>query len=408
MSFLQIKIYHYADTDMKNSSDVFIIWNHYISSFCTPILAVNTLIFFFLSLIWCLYLMIQIIEDHKVLKSTKKSQSKMREQEFRNIIKNAQIRRVRNTFFPAICISECILCISLVLENVAKHKAHKDHFHQSRLSHWFHMFYFGFKHEFFHLLNSIFMRVAAMLISTSFYSVLTFIRLLTEFLCSNYDYFDANPYIRAKLLLSFGLIPILIILGLFRQLILFFGIIITFAILMQFILFLIASRKLRKLLFKRLFDAHNFESHPQYVINYFKRSLLNYKYASIILMVYLLLQLIGYTVHLSLSFIITFVYLPRQWLDYILYGPKSSIPRYYPRIDAYDHIATDSIQILLTLGTTIQVVPYLLVSIKLVISNFRKKFGNVQRYYDKVLIEKLIAKNNNSYMRNNSDYELFQ
>ena len=137
--------------------------------------------------------------------------------------------------------------------------------------------------EFSYLLTSYWLRVTSFLVAFSHFCIITFVRILTEYMCSVYDFFEVKPYLIPKLILSFSCVCIIGFIGLFRQLVLFADIAIIVAIIYQFILLVIATRKLRRLLSKRLFDARNFESQAKYKIDYFKRALWNYKYASTLL-----------------------------------------------------------------------------------------------------------------------------
>ena len=69
--------------------------NIYIDMACLPILAINGTCLLILSTIWSIYLIYQLINDHRILKNGKKSQNSMDEQNYKVMLKNAQIKRVK-------------------------------------------------------------------------------------------------------------------------------------------------------------------------------------------------------------------------------------------------------------------------------------------------------------------------
>ena len=128
-------------------------------------------------------------------------------------------------------------------------------------------------------LFSISRRIGVILLSTSFYSILSCERLLAEFLCCKYDYSETRPYLCSKILLTFCIVPVLILVGIFCQLFPFSLIGFFFALIYQFILLSFAARKLKRLLFNGLFNAQNLESQPLCVVKYYRRVYSNFKYS---------------------------------------------------------------------------------------------------------------------------------
>ena len=263
----------------------------------------------------------------------------------------------------------------------------KGHFHSSSI-----------KHQLLLSLTSYKLRFADILPVFSQFCIITFVRILTEYMCSVYDFFEVKPYLIPKLLLSFSCVCIIGFIGLFRQLVLFADIAIIVAIIYQFILLVIATRKLRRLLYKRLFDARNFESQAKYRINYFKRALWSYKYASSLLLISLFLLNLVLAILYIHPIIMMIVYLPREWLDGILHAP-TIMSFSDPSLNAYDQVISSFVELTATLGTTLQVFPYIIVSFRLFYLNAFCRFRNIKRQYNYDYIKRLIEKNNLSYKR---------
>ena len=369
------------------------ISNSYITGLCASILFLNILLIFFLSCSWIFYLIYRIMKDHRIFKTVKKSKNGMDQLDYDNIAENSYIRLVKNTFFLVICLNECGISISasvlICITNLYENNLRGLHLHP-------HSSAKGFLYT---SLFSISRRIGVILLSASFYSILSCARLLTEFLCCKYDYFETRPYLSSKILLTFCIVPVLILIGIFRQLFPFSLIGFSFALTYQFILLFFAARKLKRLLFKRLFDAQNLESQPLYVVKYFRRAYSNFKYASAILLIALFLQTLGYSMAYINSIVMMIVYLPRAWLSTILLGTEEKF-RHSPSADRYNGFIAEIEFIVMTLGTSLQIIPYLLVSIRLFCCSIRNNFGKIEEKYNHSQIKTLIARNNNSYLRN--------
>ena len=308
----------------SNESTKFEYWieegNIYINTICIPLLVFDGICLFILSCIWSCCLIYQLINDYRIFKIGKKSKSAMDQQDFDKMLKDASVRRVKKLLFLAICLSECGLILSITVDSEENNHVNK-HFPHSKHGLPFikHLYPCTIRAEFSYLLTSYWLRVTFFLIGFSHFCIITFARILTEYMCSVYDFFGVKPYLIPKLLLSFSCVSIIVFIGLFRQLVLFADIAIIVAIIYQFILLVIATQKLKRLLYKRLFDAQNFESQAKYKIDCFKRALLNYKYGSIIILFSLFLQILAVTIIYIHPIIMTMSYSPvNGWMIYYM------------------------------------------------------------------------------------------
>ena len=369
--------------------------DRYTGSICIPIILLGQSCIFTLSLIWSFYIIYQMMRDKQIFKRTKKLKNIMRESEFTKIVDNTNIRRVKNLFFLVICLCECGIPISILLDFVFN----IDRGHDQKLE-WPHSLpYYSFRNSFYHSLFFISRRITVIILFMFFYSIIAYARLLSEFLCCKYDYYETKPYLCIRILLSFCIALVLMLIGLFRQLFLFSFIGILLAQMYQFIQLCFAVRKLKRSLYKRLFDAQYLECQPLYVVNYFRRAHWNFKYASAILLIALFLQMLGYSILYIHSIITMFVYFPHTWLNTILYGTDET---FHSSIftEISEAFTTDLVYIIITLGTILQVLPYLFVSIRLLCRNIGNKFGKIENKYDYFQIKAMITRNNDAYLRN--------
>ena len=250
--------------------------NIHINMVCLPILAINVACLLTLSTIWSCYLIYLLINDHRILKNARKSQNSMDEQDYKVMLKNAQIKRLKIIYFLFICISEWVFLISELIFNEENGRANLFPGEKRNIKNDLHSTSTHPSQILFQLrtiLDSMPVRISQFIILSSFFTILTLVRILTEYICSLYEYFDIKPYTCVKLMLSFCCLSIIGFIGLFRQLVILSNIAMTFAIIYQLIRLFIAVRKLKRLLNKRLFDAQHHEYQTRHVINYFRRSL---------------------------------------------------------------------------------------------------------------------------------------
>ena len=249
------------------------------------------------------------------------------------------------------------------------------------------------------ILKSLSVRISQFMLLSSFFTILTLVRILTEYICSLYEYFDIKPYICVKLMLSFCCLSIIGFIGLFRQLLILSNIAMTFAIIYQLIRLFIAVRKLKRLLNTRLFDAQHHECQARHVIDYFRRSLWNYKYGSLILLISLNLETLAIVILIIHPIIVLILNLPHSWLNAMLHGELikvASAPVYF-----YNQIISSFVELIATVGTSLQLLSYLLVSLRLFCDNILKRFRNIENAYNQVQIKRMIRRNILSYQANN-------
>ena len=379
--------------------------NAYNDTLCSPFLILNGLIGFFLSFIWSAYIIIQLIRDHQYIKKLKKRIILRPEEELhmqKICLKSKKNFRVKRLLFLGICLSECGLCFMLGMYSAAIYRMFDNQYHHDffKRAHISFLAHFNTKLWTMYALKSFGVRIFGLLVAFSIYTNITLVRILTEFMCSVYDYFKINPYVFPKLLFSFVTVSVIILVGLFRQLMIFGQLAFCVALFYQLILFFIAMRRLKKLLFKRLFDSRTHESGNPYQISFFKNCYFEFKIASLIILVALFFYILSFSLMFIHPIIMMISHRPDKWLNVVLYDQEPKIT-YTSTENIYSCLISAIIQSFLTLGSTLQVLPYLLISLRLLCSNIKNKFKNPQKLYNREWTKAAIKWHNKSYINSN-------
>ena len=360
--------------------------NAYNDTLCSPFLILNGLIGFFLSFIWSAYIIIQLIRDHQYVKKLKKCKILRSAAEFHKqkiCLKSLKNMRIKWLLFLAICLSELGLCFMLAMYSAAIYRMFDKYFHDDffKRAHKNFLAHFDTGLWVMYALKSFGVRIFGLLVAFSIYTNITLVRILTEFMCSVYDYFTINPYVFPKLLFSFATVSVIILVGLFRQLMIFGQLAFCVALFHQLILFFIAMRRLKKLLFKRLFDSRTHESGNPSQIRFFKKRYFDFKIASPIILVALFFYILSFSLMFIHPIIMMISHRPDKWLNVVLYGQEWKITYTGPE-NTYSCLISAIIQSFLTLGSTLQMLPYLLISLRLLCSNIKNKFKNQQEFHN--------------------------
>ena len=187
-----------------------------INTICFPLFVLDGICLFTLSCIWSCCLIYQLINDYRILKNGKKSKSSMDQHDFDKMLKDASVRRVKKLLFLALCSSECGLIIYIAVDAVISHFVNDNFLHKEPgvfLKR--HLYFCSLKPGFVYSLTSFHLRVSLFLVVFSHFCIITFVRILTEYMCSVYDFFKVKPYLIPKLLLSFSCVCIIGFIGLF-------------------------------------------------------------------------------------------------------------------------------------------------------------------------------------------------
>ena len=255
-------------------------------AFIAPVMYVNYFIIFLLSSTWAVHLIHKITKDYRREKLKIKQGYNQPEFIWKNELKNFRSNRIKNAFLLAICLSECLTTISIVymLADLIRNcgfypKEAQPPFVIDSLSP---VIFIDNKLLYHDIVQLSVFRIFYVFTTISVYSVALFLRNLTQYMVSQYTFYQQHWSLRFELFMSLYTLLFLFIMGIISQLITLYCICILLVILREIVLLVKSSRNLCTLLKQRLNDAIHHENHANGVIIYYKLAYREYKYSSII------------------------------------------------------------------------------------------------------------------------------
>ena len=381
-----------------------------------PVVCINSLIILLLSISWSVYLFNEILKVSLKYKKKLKSRNFISEHQWLNDLRNLYSKKVRNIFLIAICLSECIIFLSLLVNELLYYQLRERSIEISSFASFESFASFAsftsftksylirIDFEFYHSMNYVQLRIFQTLTTTSFYTLFLSVRILTQYLVHQYSYYKLPFWFKFKLAISLLIIFSLFICGVVRQLVLIHFICIVLVVIYEFICICIATKKLRLLLTQRLNDAIMHENQSTDVIRYYKIANKDYKLFSTVLLIALFLQTIGFSMVCIHPIVVTIFAFPNSWIESILYLPQKDIGAHFYAHHiavAYSLIVSSIEEVFITTGFSLQVIPYFLVSFIRLIRNIKKKVianRNIPR--ENSLLTELIEENQVAYRRN--------
>ena len=339
-----------------------------------------------LSICWSIYLITQMMKDRKkhILKFNTKYCRTIWSR--KKDAKNYNSNKVKNTLLITICLSECVLIMSMCLYEFGK-------WNQTTLEHPHHFkIIFDLNHEF--LVSRKYtesLRNPIILISNttsaiSVCSIFLFVNILTQYLVHTYSYYQRVFKLNQKIFISISFLTILFILGLIKPLILLQYTLTSILIISQFIILCNATSKLQKLLKQRLNDSITHENQSVSVIRYYQLAYREYRLCSVILSISLFLQMVSFSINL-IQPVVT------EILDLI--NLQETFPSY---VYAYDLMISTLEMLFLSIGLSMLIIPYCIVSIRRLIRSLRRIHKKNTRNLGKnTRIQQLLQNNYDAY-----------
>ena len=371
-----------------------------VNIFCAPVLTLNISLLTVLSIVWLVCIYKELMRRNKKLKSREIRNT----QEENEVLNNHNSYKVRDWFLLIICLCEAVLLPIIIIYGLLSFSAHKHYrnYNYSSLSdiikpHKITVYVNSFEQTFYLSLFHMGLRISRALVITTLYVPLILVRILTQFLVRKYSFYKYHFNLKPKLGSSLCFLFVLFICGLIRVFLAPFYIIIGFAILFEYLFLVRVTIQLRRLLKQRLTDALNNENVS--ICVYYKTVNGNYKYFSIVLLLSLFFLCTAHFIFCIHSVVVTILVLPNNWFSFILYRHEIlDIDRQmdsHPNVQAYNLFICCVYQIFLTIGLSLQMVPYLFVSLLKIVRSIRK----IRRRssINAMLIHKLIEKHNNEY-----------
>ena len=362
-------------------------------------MCVTALPLLILSLSWSIYFIIKIIKEKKYKKYLNKAHHLIHKDVWLEKINNSQRKVVKYSFLIAISTIEWAFLFSLLVNGAFKSYKHMI----SMLSH-LHSPKIGFSNPLWHLISKAF--VHKLLNSSAVIALIlliTLIRILSQYLCKQYSYFSDKTFKLSVIFKRVILILLLtFLLGLFRLTIPFQWVISYIIICYEFFYLTKAIKCLCNLLYKRYFDAKTHEYQPKYIIRYYKWAYWEFKIGSHILWISMFVHFIGLNIFVYFAFICFILLHPTNWIQVLLQnadisGFNTLSHRKEELIDILRKVATLTGLFLFTIGLWLIFIPYLMVSLKVLITAIQRFLKRSNDYANHDLIRVLIERHNSAY-----------
>ena len=362
--------------------------NKKMGEICGCVITFDIACLLIMSIFWSIYLIIQMMKDQKKYKLKLNTQYCRTNWCRDNVMKNNKSNKIKNAFLIVVCLSECIFCMSTYFYESGKlSEKTVEQPHQLNII-------LSFNHEFLttrryteSLRNPVIM-ISNTITAISVCSIFLFVNLLTQYLVHTYSYYQREFRLKRKIITSISFLSFLFILGLIKPIILLQYILIVLWIISQFIILCSATNKLQKLLKQRLKDSITHENQSVSVIRYYQFVYREYKYCSIILLISLFLQMVG----LSINFIQPVI---KEIIDII-----HLIEMFPSYVFIYDLMISTLEQVFMSIGLSVLIIPYFIVSIRRLVRFLRKTYKESTSNLGKnTRIQQLLQNNYDAYYR---------
>ena len=349
-----------------------------------PLMNINFMLMFIFSTSWTFYLIRKLWKDYRKEKITSKSRNNQPEYLWMNAMKNFKSNRIKNSFLLAICLSEIGCTLSIILYNlsiIGINSTSGDF--RNFMEYWTKNPYASFP-QYDEFIGSITFRFLGSVMTISVSAMAFFIRILTQYMVCHYSYYKPHLNIKFELYISLTCLLTLFLMVTVFGLITLYNICTVLLLVYEYILLIIASRKLCLLLRQHLHDAILHENQNRLVILYYQIAYKEYKYCSTIMLIAL------FALYMSGG-----LYL----LQFIIYGAVEYDPSYSSLSKLFFLI--DIIHaIFLSIGTSIQIILYLIVSIRRLFRYIYKRMTlNRQISSSMSSLQPLIESHSSAYFR---------
>ena len=346
---------------------------NYATRVFAPLMNINFVIICILSISWAFYFVRKLWKDYRKEKITFKMRGNQPEYLWINAMENFKSNRIKNLFLLAICLSETVYTLSILLFLAFELTVNISFGFGRDMEMWTEDPYVSFP-GYSDLIGTIFLRTTWSFIIIPLSALAFFIRILTQYMVHQYSYY--KPHLNIKFQVYISLTPLLVLF----LLITVCNICIVLLLVHEYILLIIASRKLCLLLRQHLRDAIRHENQSKLVILYYQIAYKDYKYCTTIILIALFAQFTGACLYLLNQIVINFVgYTPSYWS---FFTPISLLQL-----------------IFISIGTSIQIILYLIVSIRRLVRYIYKRINVNKQSSSMSSLKRLIAEHNTAYIR---------
>ena len=339
------------------------------------ILYLNLICIVIISLGWLVYVVCRLKKGNKDFKIKLKSKSSTPAYIWANSLRNHETNTKINQFLIAICLNECVYILSILFSESAGQYLSSYNSTRPFLDYIEIRYRFRTGFVFYHSLNNLPLRGLNTLITVLLFSFFSLIRILTQYLVSLYSYYQFDVKLKPKLSKLICFIIVLAFLGLVHPLVLFHYLGIVLAVIYEFVLIIIETRKLRLLLKQHLDDARNHENHSVSVVYYYKTKCREYKNFSTILLIAFSFQTISFTIYCWYPIIMTILSNPCTWYRLFFYGANEDIHinlKSHPGELIMNSLVCTGEEALFTLGTFLQILSSIIVLVTRIYHKMKK------------------------------------
>ena len=370
--------------------------------FLVPFMYTNFALIMILSAFWAFYLIRELRRDHRVKKMKFKLRNTLPEYLWTSTMGNLRSNNIKNTFLLAICASEISITGMLIIDILYKTNLHCEsdiRCNESNIQLSLELTNISPFSSYEMLRWSLLFRIFSTSITLAFYAMAFFIRRLTQYMVYQYSYFKPHLNLRFEIYMSVTCLFILFFMSVVLQLVIIYHICIVLLLIYEFTLLTVESRKLCLLLKQRLSDAILHENQNKSVIHYYKIGYKDYKNCSIVMLIALGAQYLGVSLYcINLIFM-------KYFHDYLmddekfLYTTRNG-PLHIPNIFIPNIYVNAVDQILITFGTSIQILVYSIVTILRIFRYIKSRINiNGEITSSRSFIQSRIEQNNSAYWR---------
>ena len=321
----------------------------------------------------------------------------MDQSSFRNLKNNFISNRIKNNFLIAICTCECIIVLSFLFYHNYTGTVDSSYAQQERQFKKSHIFLANIR--FFHALTVASVHISNSITAITMYALFTFVRILTQHLVHQYNYYRSDLKLRSKLCVSISLIVFFSILGLIRVLMLFHYILVLIVMSYEYSLIVHETKSLLHLLKQRLKDATSHDNQGIQVIRYYKIAYTDYKQGSAVLLVAFLLQVIGLSINLIHPVFLSIILHWDMGMESIFAIPMSMSHHFPTYALAYNLVISFLVELVMSGGFSLLTIPYLIVSLRCVFRLVKKKITSSTRHSNhNPIVRRLLENNHNAYV----------
>ena len=361
------------------------------SEIFAPIMYLNFMLILVFSTLWALYLIPKLWRDYRNEKITSKLRNNQPEHMWVNRMENLKSNRIKNSFLLAICLSEIGTTMSIVFGVTLLIPKSFSIGVKQQVKIWLLEPSFSFPTYNYLVEYSTFLFTNSITI-TSLCATAFFIRILTQYMVYQYSYYKDLLKLNLEIYIALTCLSTLFIIATLFKLLMIYNVCVVLILLKEYIQLIVEGRKLRLLLRQRLYDAVNHENQSHFVILYYQIACKEYKYCSTLMLIALFAQYMGVSVYLLNQIFIN--------------GVEECIPNcrtlYYTMFYFYSEFSSISQLIFITIGTSIQIVLYSVVSIRRLFRYIYKRINlNKQISSSKSSLQPQIVKHNLAYTRKN-------